>query len=323
MSVITIKQKVAAIIAVFGEVQYSSDGKNVSTYCPVCEKSSKTKKKKKLSISLDNGVFHCWVCESKGRSIYSFYLKNGSKKSDAEKLKLVFGLPKNIKKDESEIEEKAYLPDDFRLLTNSDSRTARMIKKFLRSRGLDYEDLFTYRIGYSEKREFKDRVIFASFDKSLELNYFLSRTIRDDVYIKYRNCDVSKKSIIFNEDMIDWQKEIILVEGVFDAIKVGKNCVPMLGSWIDENYVLFRKLIQENSKVTVCLDLDARKKQMQIAKKMYEYGIEVKTVNLDSDSDIGDMSKKNANELITNAKRFDNTQRMRYLISGLKTGSVF
>lgn len=323
MSVITTKQKVDAIVAVFGEVQHSSDGKNISTYCPICAKSSKVKKKKKLSINLETGVFHCWVCEAKGKNVYSFYVKHGKRSSTVERLKDVFGAPKNNKKNEEEVEASAQLPEDFKLVSTSDSRTAKMIKRYLRSRGLDEEDFFKYRIGYSENREFKDRVIFASFNKDLDLNYYVTRTIRKDVFIKYRNCDVSKKNIIFNEDMIDWEKEIILVEGVFDAIKVGKNCVPMLGSWIDENYELFRKIVENKSKITICLDLDARKKQMLIAKKMHEYGIEVRVANLNSDRDIGDMSKKNAYDLITKAKHFDNTQRMRYLISGIKSGSVF
>lgn len=323
MSVITTKQKIDAIVAVFGEVQHSSDGKNVSTYCPVCAKSSKVKKKKKLSVNLETGVYHCWVCESKGKSVYSFYLKYGNRSQAGERLRDAFGSAESSKKEEEEIEERAQLPEDFRLLSSSNSRTAKMIKKYLRSRGLDEEDFFKYRAGYSENREFKDRVIFASFDKDLDLNYYVTRTIREDAFIKYRNCNVSKKNIIFNEDMIEWQKEVILVEGVFDAIKVGKNCVPMLGSWIDENYELFRKIIEKNSRVTICLDLDARKKQMLIAKKLYEYGIEVRIANLSSDHDIGDMSKKSANDLITSAKHFDNTQRMRYLISGIKSGSVF
>ncbi len=323
MSVVTTKQKIDAIVTAFGDVQQSSDGKNISTYCPVCAKSSKIKKKKKLSINLNTGVFHCWVCEAKGKNIHRFYVKNSARKNLGDKLKEAFPVL-GKENEELKMEEVSIcLPDDFKLLGVTKSRSANMIKKYLKKRGLDEDDLFRYRIGFSEKKEFKDGAIFASFDNNLELNYYLTRITRDDAFVKYKNCDVSKKNIIFNEDMIDWSKEVILVEGIFDAIKVGKNCIPILGSWIDENYALFRKIIQVGAKVTICLDYDARRKQIKIAKKMHEYGIEVKTVNLDNGLDLGDLSKKSASKLITTAKHFDNTQRMRYLISGIKSGSVF
>jgi len=321
MSIITTKEKIDTIAAIFGEVQQSSDCKNISTYCPVCAKSSKTKKKRKLSISLETGVFHCWVCESKGRNVYSFAKKNCIKSSDIDRLKAIFG---NIDTNKNKEEETyARLPDDFKLLSLTNSRISKMIKRYLRNRGLTDDDLLKYKAGFSEKREFKDSVIFPSFDDKLCLNYYLARVIRKDAYIKYKNCGVSKKDIIFNENTINWKNEVILVEGIFDAIKIGDNAIPILGSWIDEDYYLFQKIIQENASVIICLDLDARKKQIKLLRKFYEYGIEVKTVDLESDKDIGDFSKKEVFDIISQAKRFDNTQRMRYLISGIKSGSVF
>ena len=72
MSVITLKQKKDLLSAVFGECSMSSNGKDIAVFCPVCKKSPKTKKKKKLSIVVETGVYHCWVCESKGKNIARF-----------------------------------------------------------------------------------------------------------------------------------------------------------------------------------------------------------------------------------------------------------
>jgi DNA primase len=320
MKIVTIKEKLDIIKSAFGEGASSSDGKNISVQCPVCIRSSKVKKKKKLSICLETGMFHCWVCESKGRNITSFARKNGIKNDALDKLRNVFG---SASEKEEECEFKLALPDDFRLLSLSRSGAAKMLKKYLRQRGLSDDDIFMYKAGFSNEFGFKDKIIFPSFDEELNLNYFLARVSHDKTVYKYKNCEISKKEVIFNENMIDWNTNVFLVEGVFDAIKIGKNAIPILGSWIDENYLVFRKIIKENTPVTICLDLDAREKQIKIAKKLYEYGIDIKTVDLPVDIDLGGMSKQDVTNLLKCAKPFDNTQRMRYLINGISSGSVY
>jgi hypothetical protein len=52
------------------------------------------------------------------------------------------------------------------------------------------------------------------------------------------------------------------------------------------------------------------------------YGINVR-VSDSCERDLGDMTKKEAEKFIINAKPFDNIERMRYLISGIKSGSIF
>ena len=131
-----------------------------------------------------------------------------------------------------------------------------------------------------------------------------------------------KKEIIFNEHLIDWNSPIVLVEGVFDAVKAGKNAVPVLGSWVDTKYEVFKKIIEKKCDVILALDPDAKGKQIKISENLISYGIDVKnTQNLEKD--LGDMTKKEAQNLILNAKPFDNMERMRYLISGIKSGSIF
>ena len=38
-----------------------------------------------------------------------------------------------------------------------------------------------------------------------------------------------KTNFIFNEHFVDWNKPLFLVEGVFDAIMLRRNAVPILG----------------------------------------------------------------------------------------------
>ena len=51
MNIVTIKEKISFIDAAFGEGNLSNSGKNISVFCPICKKSAKTAKKRKLSIN--------------------------------------------------------------------------------------------------------------------------------------------------------------------------------------------------------------------------------------------------------------------------------
>ena len=68
MDIVTYKEKLNLITGIFGDGVVSRDGNNISVQCPICKKSTKQSNKKKLSISLETGVYHCWVCETKGKN---------------------------------------------------------------------------------------------------------------------------------------------------------------------------------------------------------------------------------------------------------------
>ena len=161
------------------------------------------------------------------------------------------------------------LPSDFKLLYNNKSKQAKIAIDYLKKRGLTTDDFLTYKIGISNEYEYINRIIFSSFCDDLDLNFFLSRTYDSSQKIKYRNCDGKKKDIIYNEYMIDWSKKVVIVEGVFDAIKAGDNAIPILGGWIDVNYAVFRKLVVEGSDIVLCLDPDAYEKSLKIAKSSF------------------------------------------------------
>ena len=318
MPIITTKQKIDIIIASFGEGVLSRNEKNISVFCPNCKRSPKLAKKRKLSICLETGVYHCWVCETKGKNISYLAKKEGIYKHILEKMYVAFG---NIVKG-SEKEEILELPPDFKLLSLNYCRKSKIAKKYLSSRGLSKEDVIKYKIGISNENNFINRIIFPSFDDKLNLNFFLSRTYDLNQKIKYRNCNFSKRDIIFNENLIDWSKPLVLVEGVFDAVKVRKNVVCMLGSWIDEGFLLFREIVKNKTPVILAPDPDARKKSQKIAKNLLTYCIDVKITN-NLDKDFGEMTHEEAERYIDNAQTFDNTCRIRYLINDIKSGSIF
>jgi DNA primase len=318
MAIVTEKQKIDAIKSAFGEGPVSNNGKNISVSCPLCGK-TKSIKKKKLSICLETGIYHCWVCEAKGRNIGFLAKTSGVFKNTLDLLYEIFGQPNNEEKIEIE---RLFLPDDFRLVCLEKSKTSKIAKNYLLSRGFSEEDIVKYKAGISNHNDYINRIIFPSFDLNLELNFFLSRTYDKNQKIPYRNCNFSKKDVIFNENFIDWKKPIVLVEGIFDAVKVKGNVACMLGSWIDESHLLFKTIVKHKTDVVLALDPDAKEKEQKIAKKLSEYCIDVKITD-NKLKDFGDMTHKEAENFINSAKHFDVTDRIRYLIGGIKSGSIY
>jgi hypothetical protein len=73
--------------------------------------------------------------------------------------------------------------------------------------------------------------------------------------MKYKNPTAEKDQIIFNEYLINWDKDIHICEGVFDSFFL-ENSVVMLGKKMSE--LLFSTLYNKaNGNIIICLDEDA------------------------------------------------------------------
>ena len=64
---ITVKEKIRLIESCFGQAKITADSKNAVVFCPVCKNNNKDKFK--LAIGIEKGMYHCWVCEAKGKNI--------------------------------------------------------------------------------------------------------------------------------------------------------------------------------------------------------------------------------------------------------------
>ena len=320
---ITISQKLNLIQACFGKYSLSGDEKNVSILCPFCIQKGKVTDKKKLSVSLETGVYHCWVCEAKGRNIGRPALKFSTAKDDAKNLSSAYG---GFKKEEEEEEKELIaLPDDFTLLTNLSTRGLKQYRyhiNYLKERGLCEDHFHKFCIGVSNDYEYRNRVIFPSHDVNGNLNYFISRSIDKRNPRRYKNCKVSRKDVVFRHFNLDFKKELILVEGVFDLINTPPNATCILGSWLSEDYLLFKEIVKNKTPVIVCLDPDARKKSLEIVKLLDSYCVPAK-ISYHNNKDFGDMSKSEIQYCINNSKPFDFAQSVRYLIENINSGSMF
>lgn len=319
---ITVKEKIRLIESCFGSAKITNDNKNAVIFCPECKANGKDKRK--LAVEIENGVYHCWVCEIKGRNIGRLALKYSIQKKAATDLYNYFKKGNDNVNEQLRIQEEktAKLPEDFRLIAANRDIAAKSGRAYLKDRGFTEKDICRYRIGVSEKYGFRKRVIFPSFSADQTLNFFTARSIEKNVKRRYHNCKNSRKDIVFNEIDIDFTKELVLTEGVFDLLHCPDNSTCILGSWIDKSYKIFQNIVKYKTPVILCFDEDAKKKTQKIAKSLHEYCVDVK-ISQHKNKDFGDMSCKEVEFWIKTAKPFNNDDRISYLIQNIKSGSVF
>jgi DNA primase len=211
-----------------------------------------------------------------------------------------------FKDKEEPLEQRISLPKEFRTLTGKTLPLHTLpIKKYLSDRGVTPDDVLQWKMGYCVSGEYGGRVIVPSFSTDGTLNYFVARSYNNH-WKKYMNPPASR-NIVFNDLMIDWESDIILVEGAFDAIKAGANAIPLLGSQLSESSRLFQKVVGYNPKVYLALDPDAEKKSARLIKKMLTYGINLHKIEIMPYSDVGEMTKSEFNKRKEQAKPVSST----------------
>ena len=273
---------------------------NYAFHCPFCNH-----RKPKLEINMatneeGKNFWECWVCQTRGQSIRSLLKQLKTPREQA--AEILKYLPKG-----SYIEYKGLsiveLPKEYQSLysASTTSVVANLVKKYLYERGLTDNDFIKYGIGYTTTGEYGGRVIIPSYSESGSLNFFVARSY-DGNYFKYKNPEVSK-DIIFFENLINWNQPIILCEGVFDAMAIKRNAIPILGKSISDS--LYKKIITNNVKdIYVSLDTDARDQALQIAEKFLNQGKRVFLVDL-PDKDPSEMGFKAFTQHIQNAEELD------------------
>jgi len=267
-------------------------GEECLFYCPSCEHH-----KKKLSINIDKNVFKCWVCDWSGRNIYRIIRRYGDNedkyqwKSFGQRVEIekftnkLFGQKTEIQKEIID------LPDEFISLANKKLPiTSLRPLNYLKSRGLGKKDIIKWKMGYCSDGEYAGRIVIPSFNEDGDINYFVTRSY-DNNWKKYLN-PTNSKDIIFNYPYLDFDEDLILVEGVFDASKTGDNSVPLLGSTLNENSKLFYEIVKNDTPIYLALDPDAEKKINKLISLFLKYDIETYLVDVAPYADVGEMTKQ-------------------------------
>ena len=131
--------------------------------------------------------------------------------------------------------------------------------------------------------------------------------------MKYKNPPVSKDVIGF-ELFINWDEPIILCEGVFDAIAVKRNAIPLFGKTIPKS--LMKKIFEKRvSKIYILLDNDAYWDSIKMTDVLMRNGIDVKMVRM-KDKDPSDMGFRKVTHLIKDSQTTSFSDLIRMKLNG-------
>tara|TARA_R110000824_G_scaffold285090_2_gene473288 strand:+ start:56932 stop:57870 length:939 start_codon:yes stop_codon:yes gene_type:complete len=284
------EKKLTILKEVLGD--YYASNNEYLFFCPKCDHH-----KKKLSVNLVKSAFKCWVCDWSGRNLYRIIRKYGGQqarfnwRSFDQKIEIENFADKLFGTEDVYTPETISLPQGFVSLVNKSlPNTSIRPMNYLSSRFIDKNDIMKWKIGYCAAGKYNGRIVIPSFNLTGHVNYFVTRTY-DGSWKKYLNPPVSR-DIIFNELYLDFDEELVIVEGVFDAIKAGENSVPLLGSTLNENSYLFHKIVKNDTPVYLALDSDAEKKQDGLIKLFLKYDIEIYKIDIGPHKDVGEMSKE-------------------------------
>ena len=259
-------------------------------FCPQCNHY-----KRKLSINVDQsskkfGRWACWVCQdynnTKGKSHWSLFKKFKASPQQLTELSEILGERRYTTKKDEEVKKILTLPSEYismwgytGSLEDLDYRRAAV---YLNKRGITWGDIIKYQIGFCKSGDYKGRIIIPSYDEDNKLNFFSARSYYEDSYLKYKNPkseDGWSKDIIGFGNMINWNMPVILCEGVFDAIAIRRNAIPLFGKTVMTN-LRDKIYINHSPRIYISLDLDALKNSVVIAETFIKEGIETFIVEL-------------------------------------------
>ena len=272
--------------------------------------------KPKLQINIRTQKWHCWVSNQGGHNLFQLFKKLKASREQFDELVELVGDTK-YKKYESKEERKEVvrLPKEFKSMwTNGGGIIQKHSWVYLQNRGISKGDIIRYRIGYCDEGLYANRVIIPSYDAGGELNYFVGRSIYKDG-MKYKNPPVSKNIIGFDL-FINWDEPIVLCEGVFDAIAIKRNAIPLFGKTVPK--ILMKKIYEKCVKsIYILLDRDAIKDSIKMIDDFMKNGINVYFVNLE-EGDPSDVGFEKTINLIKETKRTSFSDLMRMRLNGKK-----
>lgn len=259
--------------------QVLGDGKDLGRgqfhyHCPFCHH-----RRNKFSVNTDRGIYHCWHCGSKGR-VTNLFKKIGASPSLIKELQRLLAHSVSSKHTEEDGDGRILtLPDGFKPLWRPEETLEyKRVLSYLKNRGISGYDILRYQMGYVTEGDYSGRIIVPSYDKNNTLNYFVARDVFPDSSMKYKNPPTSKNVVMF-ENQINWNLPVVLCEGVFDAIAIRRNAIPLLGKDIS-NKLLAALVGNGVETVYVTLDKDAELDALKIEQTLTNYGMDVRMVNL-------------------------------------------
>jgi len=277
--------KLAFLERQLGKSKYSSNTKEAEFFSPFV-----SHHKPKLSINLETDKWQCWVSGKNGKRLLYVLKEAGASRDDIKEYVEKYKAKDVVISSRTLLADDTFsltLPQEFSAIaTCKNSVLGKRAAKYLYGRGLTDIDILQHKIGVVPD----GGIVFPSFDKSGKLNMFTTRLSSGQYYSPWTPKGY-KNSIILNELNIDWSKPVVLVEGFMDMSKSTRNTIPLFGSSLNYDSILFESLVARAHEVVLAFDSDAWKKSDKVAKILSIYDVDVSIVGLGSFKDVGEMSK--------------------------------
>ena len=279
---------------------------NYAFSCPFCNHRKPKLEIKMVANEKGENPWECWVCNTRGRTVKSLLRQMKVGRDDAN------SVLQYVKKGESLDYELQIieLPKEFQPLYSASTTSiiANKVRNYLYRRGLTDNDFLKYNIGYCLTGDYANRIIIPSYDENNQLNFFVARTFEND-FFKYKNPSASKDLVAF-ENMVNWDQPIILVEGVFDAMAVKRNAVPILGKTLSKS--LMKKLVSNKVQdIYIALDKDALKSALIYSEQFLAMGKKVYLVDM-LDKDPSEMGFANFTQHVQQSQELTFSDLLRY-----------
>jgi DNA primase len=231
----------------------TGDVNEIRICCPYCVNYGKTPDTEyHLYIDKKNKIFHCFRCNKAGVL---------AQLTDKLKYTPVF-LPEPEKRIEYKKQEE-YL-DFF-----GNSLSQRIARKYWKSRGLTEQEAKEYQVKV-DKNNFA--IVIPVRDENGFKVYDIKRSCLKTNDRKYYIEKGSNKSkYLFNFDKAKEYKQIYLVEGVFDAISIGKQGVAMFGKFLSDTQLELLQHAIRVSKIGILLDTDANTEALNLFDRLLPY----------------------------------------------------
>ncbi len=291
----------------------SLKGNELAFYCPFCNHH-----KPKLQVNTETQKWHCWTCNSGGKKLTSLLRKLDVDRKTISLIREIYG-DSNWTPQQEDAETKVFisLPKEFISLAEEPKGFNPEYKHaihYLTQRGIGIKDIIKHNIGYCKEGLYSRRVIIPSYNCDGSLNYFVSRSYYSEEKMKYKNPPISKNIICF-ESQVNWNEPIILCEGVFDAITIKRNAIPLLGKFPSKQLV--EKIFMSGvNNIIISLDNDAINEALKAADYFRKNGINVKMMYL-KDKDASDMGYEKFYEELSKTKEFSSEDLLLNKINSL------
>ena len=200
------------------------------------------------------------------------------------------------------VKEPAPLPYGLHYFSN-DEPSARPFIEYCVHRGISYESLLKNEAGYiidgfarkqaGNPLHIQNHVIFFTYGLNGEYVYWNSRAIYNTKPKSFNAPELEghygKGDVIFNLDLMSSWKEVVLVEGVPDAITVAQGIATFGKKATDYQLFLLGTSLRENQMLYIMLDMDAHDTAVKVAKTIREYHKNTRIVFNPTNSDPNDL----------------------------------